>query len=67
MNIEAILCIVLICFLQYLRIEFDDQGNLNNITNLDSNITLPFSAQGLYWYTSKYLPLLHMFIQLFYL
>ncbi|CAF3610103.1 unnamed protein product [Rotaria sp. Silwood1] len=37
---------------QYLRIEFDDQGNLNNITNRDKNIILPFSAQGLYWYTS---------------
>jgi hypothetical protein len=39
---------------QYLRIEFDDRGNLNNITNRDKNITVPFSTQGLHWYTSKY-------------
>ncbi|CAF1321855.1 unnamed protein product [Rotaria sp. Silwood1] len=37
---------------QYLRIKFDDQGNLNNITNQDRNFTVLFSAQGLYWYTS---------------
>ncbi|CAF3717623.1 unnamed protein product [Rotaria socialis] len=42
------------CVLQneHLRLEFDDRGNLNSITNRDKNITLPFSAQGLYWYTS---------------
>ncbi|CAF2951488.1 unnamed protein product [Rotaria sp. Silwood2] len=37
---------------QHLRIEFDDQGNLNNITNKNRNFTVLFSAQGLYWYTS---------------
>ncbi|CAM4888703.1 unnamed protein product [Rotaria socialis] len=38
--------------IDHLRVEFDDQGNLNSITNRDKNITLQFSAQGLYWYTS---------------
>jgi hypothetical protein len=38
--------------------EFDAQGNLNNITNLDRNFVVKFSGQGLYWYTSKYQQLL---------
>lgn len=38
---------------QYLRVEFDDQGNLKNITNRDKNLTLTFSTQGFYWYQSK--------------
>ncbi|CAM4947282.1 unnamed protein product [Rotaria socialis] len=37
---------------QNLRIEFDDQGNLKNITNRRKNFTVSFSAQGFYWYTS---------------
>ncbi|CAF3582661.1 unnamed protein product [Rotaria sp. Silwood1] len=37
---------------QYLRAEFDDQGNLNTITNKDKEFTVLFTAQGLYWYTS---------------
>jgi len=36
-----------------LKIEFDAQGNMNKITNLDSNLVLTFSAQGFYYYTSK--------------
>ncbi|CAF1299677.1 unnamed protein product [Rotaria sordida] len=42
------------CILQneYLRVEFDCQGNLNKIINLKKNIVVPFTAQGFYWYTS---------------
>jgi hypothetical protein len=40
--------------MQYFLIEFDGQGNLIKITNRAENFTVPFSAQGLYWYTSKY-------------
>jgi hypothetical protein len=47
---------------QNLRVEFDDQGNLNNITNRVKNFTVQFSAQGFYWYTSKYLLVFHAFI-----
>ena len=39
--------------LKHLKIEFDAQGNMNKITNLDSNLVLTFSAQGFYYYTSK--------------
>ncbi len=41
-------------FVQHLRIEFDADGNLNNITNRDRNLAATFSGQGFYWYTSKY-------------
>ncbi|CAF1285170.1 unnamed protein product [Adineta steineri] len=37
---------------QHLRIEFDEKGNLNKIVNRDRNFEIPFSAHGLYWYTS---------------
>ncbi|UJR33645.1 hypothetical protein I4U23_021078 [Adineta vaga] len=37
---------------QYLRVEFDNQGNLKNITNRNKNFTVQFSSQGFYWYTS---------------
>ncbi|CAF0726334.1 unnamed protein product [Adineta ricciae] len=37
---------------QYLRVEFDQQGNLKNITNQERNFTVQFSSQGFYWYTS---------------
>lgn len=47
--------IMICCFLlQNLRVEFDDQGNLKNITNRNKNFTVRFSSQGFYWYTSKY-------------
>ncbi len=38
---------------QHLRVEFDDLGHLKNITNLDKNLTVSFSEQGFYWYSSK--------------
>ncbi|CAF3547776.1 unnamed protein product [Rotaria sp. Silwood1] len=42
------------CILQneYLRVEFDCQGNLNKIINIKKNIIIPFTSQGFYWYTS---------------
>ncbi|CAF1146005.1 unnamed protein product [Rotaria sordida] len=42
------------CILQneHLRVEFDDQGNLQQIINLEKNLTLPFTSQGFYWYSS---------------
>ncbi|CAF1135817.1 unnamed protein product [Adineta steineri] len=42
------------CILQneYLRVEFDDQGNLLKIKNLKKNIVVPFTSQGFYWYSS---------------
>ncbi len=51
--------------MQYLLVEFDDQGNLNNITNRVRNFTVQFSAQGLYWYTSKYQSINHLVTILF--
>ncbi|CAF1413328.1 unnamed protein product [Adineta ricciae] len=41
------------CILQneYLRVEFDDLGNLKRIVNLAKNLTVSFIEQGLYWYT----------------
>ncbi|CAF5184325.1 unnamed protein product [Rotaria magnacalcarata] len=39
---------------EFLRVEFDDQGNLHQIINLEKRIAVPFTAQGFYWlYTSK--------------
>ena len=32
---------------------FDDQGNLETVTNREKNVTVTFSAQGFYYYTSK--------------
>jgi lysosomal alpha-mannosidase len=42
------------CFLENekLRVEFDNQGNLYQIINLEKRITVPFTAQGFYWYSS---------------
>ncbi|CAF4113363.1 unnamed protein product [Rotaria magnacalcarata] len=38
---------------EFLRVEFDDQGNLHQIINLEKRIAVPFTAQGFYWlYTS---------------
>jgi hypothetical protein len=53
---------ILFFYLKHLRIEFDEYGNLLNITNRDTSLTLPFLAHGLYWYTSKYLPFLYRYI-----
>ncbi|CAF3727422.1 unnamed protein product [Rotaria socialis] len=36
----------------FVRVEFDDQGNLHQIINLEKRIAVPFTAQGFYWYTS---------------
>ncbi|CAF3956659.1 unnamed protein product [Rotaria magnacalcarata] len=36
---------------EHLRIEFDDQGNLHQITNLEKGIATSFTTQGFYWYT----------------
>ncbi len=35
---------------QYLRVEVDDQGNLNAIVNLNKSIDVRFTNQGFYWY-----------------
>jgi hypothetical protein len=35
---------------QYLRVEVDDQGNLNAIVNLNKSIDVRFINQGFYWY-----------------
>ncbi|UJR06766.1 hypothetical protein I4U23_011053 [Adineta vaga] len=42
------------CYLENenLRVEFDDQGNLHQIINLKKHISVPFTAQGFYWYSS---------------
>ncbi|CAF1071518.1 unnamed protein product [Rotaria sordida] len=37
---------------QFVRVDFDNQGNLLQITNYQSNISVSFSNQGLYWYHS---------------
>ena len=37
---------------QYLRVEIDDQGNLQKVTNLKKNLAVPFTSHGLYWYGS---------------
>ncbi|CAF4180139.1 unnamed protein product, partial [Adineta steineri] len=37
---------------EYIRVEFDDHGNLHQIINLEKGIAVPFTAQGFYWYTS---------------
>ena len=42
-------------FAKHLKVEFDEQGNLNKMTNRDQNLSISFSTQGLYWYTSRYL------------
>lgn len=39
---------------QYVRLEFDEEGQLKNITDRETNRVLPFSSQGFYWYTSKF-------------
>ncbi|CAF4290297.1 unnamed protein product [Adineta steineri] len=48
---------------QHLRVVFDDQGDLQTIVNLEKNLTVSFTHQGLYWYTSfpgyKELPEIH--------
>ncbi|CAF1383060.1 unnamed protein product [Adineta steineri] len=48
---------------QHLRVVFDDQGDLQTIVNLEKNLTVSFTHQGLYWYTSfpgyKELPGIH--------
>ncbi len=33
--------------------DFDNQGNLHQITNLEKGIAISFIAQSFYWYTSK--------------
>ncbi|CAF4157331.1 unnamed protein product, partial [Adineta steineri] len=40
------------CILQneYLRVVFNDQGNLKHIVNLAKNLTVSFTGQGFYWY-----------------
>ncbi|CAF1497023.1 unnamed protein product, partial [Adineta steineri] len=35
---------------QHLRVDFDDQGNLHQIVNLDRSIGVQFKSQGFYWY-----------------
>ncbi|CAF1141929.1 unnamed protein product [Rotaria sordida] len=42
------------CILQneYLRVEFNDRGDLKHIVNLAKNLIVSFTEQGLYWYTS---------------
>ena len=40
-------------FLQFLRVDFDDQGKLHQLTNLQNNVSTTFSNQGLYWYHSE--------------
>ncbi|CAF1685286.1 unnamed protein product, partial [Adineta ricciae] len=35
-----------------LRVEFDDQGNLREIINLKKHISVRFTTQGFYWYSS---------------
>ncbi|CAF4067741.1 unnamed protein product [Rotaria sordida] len=37
---------------EFVRVDFDNQGNLLQITNYQSNISVSFSNQGLYWYHS---------------
>ncbi|CAF0905121.1 unnamed protein product [Adineta steineri] len=37
---------------EYIRVEFDNHGNLQQIINLEKGIAVPFTAQGFYWYTS---------------
>ncbi|CAF0769192.1 unnamed protein product [Adineta ricciae] len=39
---------------EYLRVEFDNNGNLLKITNLKKNIAVPFTSQGVYWYSSEF-------------
>jgi hypothetical protein len=34
-------------------VDFDNQGNLHQITNLEKGIAISFIAQSFYWYTSK--------------
>ncbi|CAF4058122.1 unnamed protein product [Rotaria sp. Silwood2] len=36
----------------YLRIEFDDKGNMQKIINKDKQIAISLVSQGLYWYPS---------------
>ena len=38
---------------QYLRVEFNDRGDLKRIVNLAKNLTVSFTEQGLYWYAGK--------------
>ncbi|CAF3921346.1 unnamed protein product [Adineta steineri] len=37
---------------EYIRVEFDDHGNLHQIINLEKGIAVPFTTQDFYWYTS---------------
>ncbi|CAF4850590.1 unnamed protein product [Rotaria sp. Silwood1] len=37
---------------QFIRVDFDNRGNLLQITNYQSNTSVSFSNQGLYWYHS---------------
>ncbi|CAF1191139.1 unnamed protein product [Rotaria sordida] len=37
---------------EHLSIEFDGQGHLKHIVNLDKNLMVSFTAQGFYWYAS---------------
>lgn len=48
-------CFSFFLFAKHLKVEFDEQGNLNKMTNRDQNLAISFSTQGLYWYTSRYL------------
>ena len=34
--------------------QFDDQGHLKHIVNLDKDLIVSFTEQGFYWYASKY-------------
>ncbi|CAF1682747.1 unnamed protein product, partial [Adineta ricciae] len=38
---------------QYLRVEIDEQGNLQQMINLQKNINLTFANHGFYWYEGK--------------
>ncbi|CAF3311737.1 unnamed protein product [Rotaria sp. Silwood2] len=42
------------CILQneFLRVEFNNQGYLKHIINLEKNLRVSFTEQGLYWYAS---------------
>ncbi|CAF3760528.1 unnamed protein product [Rotaria sp. Silwood1] len=37
---------------EFIRVDFDNRGNLLQITNYQSNTSVSFSNQGLYWYHS---------------
>jgi hypothetical protein len=44
---------LLFSYYQYLRVEFDDRGDLKYIVNVAKNLRVSFTEQGLYWYASK--------------